>query len=265
MQDLSVEVLMAVMNSNCKDSISYSNLQSDAIIINQCEINKYEEEKIEDSIVRFFSVNDRGLSRSRNLALDLAKGDICLICDDDVKYIDGYVEIVKKAFSEIKDADIIIFDSLMKKRNGEFQSCGFQMVKRIPRYKTYASCLIAFKREKIQKNQIHFNTNFGTGSGKYSMGEEAIFLRECYKCGLKAYIFPSVIHEWDFSETTWFEGYNRKYFNDIGAYLAESFPYAKHFVKYYYPLRLHKECNLRAFDVIKYINEGIRNYRINTK
>ena len=256
-----VEVLLSTMFEDSMDIIDRANIQSDVVVINQCDKNEYKEKKTDYGTVRFFSTTDRGLSRSRNMALALSTGDVCLICDNDVEYMNGYVEIVNKAFIEVPDADVLIFDSLLTTRDGEVKTRGFTKIKKVSRYKTYSSCFIAFKRDKIQFNQIFFNTKFGTGSGIYKMGEEAVFLRECYKKGLKAYTYPAVIHKWDFSETTWFEGYNEKYFNDIGAFVAESYPFLKHFVKWYYPIRLGKEADMSILSMMKFINQGIKSYK----
>ena len=49
------------------------------------------------------------------------------------------------------------------------------------------------------------------------MGEENIFLFDCLKSGLKIYYEPQVIAKLHMNESTWFSGYNKKYFLDRGA------------------------------------------------
>ncbi|WCM69758.1 hypothetical protein LZD60_14275 [Clostridium perfringens] len=44
------------------------------------------------------------------MALLNANADICILCDDDVVYVDNYVDIVKRAFEEVDDADVIVFN-----------------------------------------------------------------------------------------------------------------------------------------------------------
>ena len=46
---------------------------------------------------------ERGLSKSRNLAIANAKTDICLICDDDEIFVDNYEEIILNAYYENKN------------------------------------------------------------------------------------------------------------------------------------------------------------------
>ena len=260
-----IEVLLSTMYKESLDFLSDLNIQTDVVIVNQTDKQNYIVDRYKDNNVIFISTFDRGLSRSRNKALENASADICLICDDDVQYLDGYGEIVIKAFNDIKDADIIIFDSIMTYRDGKTCTKGFKKIEKVHKFKTFSSVLIAFKRKSIIENNIRFNEDFGTGSGKYEMCEDSIFLRDCYKKGLKAYIYPRVIHKCIYGESTWFKGYNEKYFFDIGAYLAQSFKKTKFLVKWYYPIRMYKLSNLKWYEIIKFINAGITGFNKNMK
>lgn len=53
--------------------------------------------------------NERGLSRSRNLAIMNADCDISVISDDDEIFIDGFEKTIVEAYNKLPDADIIIF------------------------------------------------------------------------------------------------------------------------------------------------------------
>ena len=52
----------------------------------------------------------RGLSNSRNMALENAEDDICILCDDDVVYCDRYAELVEEALEKVPDADMMVFN-----------------------------------------------------------------------------------------------------------------------------------------------------------
>ena len=123
------------------------------------------------------SVKERGLARSRNLALDNALGDICLFCDDDEKLVCGYDTIIQKAFNDIKKADIIAFDYSEDKdyihRYNKLLYYG-SGEGRAPLFKTYASVQICFRRERIINSGVKFDINFGAGSGKIGAGEETV-------------------------------------------------------------------------------------------
>lgn len=80
---MKVEVLASVMNASLRETVQHMNLQSDAVIINQCDRFGQEEMQIsqengEARIIRFYSFPDRGIGRSRNEAILRARGDICL-------------------------------------------------------------------------------------------------------------------------------------------------------------------------------------------
>ncbi len=109
-----------------------------------------------------------------------------------------------------------------------------------PRYKSYGSVCITFRLKSIQKANIFFNVLFGSGS-IYESGEESLWLREARKKGLKVYLYPAVIASVDYSKSTWFRGYNEKFFYDKGAFLAAAYPFLKRVFKYYYVIRLRKK------------------------
>ena len=90
---MKVEVLASVMNTTLPETVEHMNLQSDAVIINQCDRLAYEEMKIaghggsaeadprEEYLIRYYSFPERGIGRSRNEAILRAEGDICLFSD----------------------------------------------------------------------------------------------------------------------------------------------------------------------------------------
>ena len=55
---------------------------------------------------------DRGLSKSRNLAIKNAIGDICLIADDDVVLEKDFHESILSSYESLSDADLISFKTL---------------------------------------------------------------------------------------------------------------------------------------------------------
>ena len=83
---MKVEVLASVMNASLPETVQHMNLQSDAVIINQCDRLGQEEMQISpgNGRIRFCSFPDRGIGRSRNEAILRAEGDICLFSDADI-------------------------------------------------------------------------------------------------------------------------------------------------------------------------------------
>ena len=54
------------------------------------------------------------------------------------------------------------------------------------------------------------------GGAKYSNGEDSLFIMECIKKGLKILALPISIGREEERESTWFKGYNKKFFYDRG-------------------------------------------------
>ena len=80
---MNLEVLLSCMYQEDMGIAVRARVQSDLLIINQCNKNGIDE--VTDGVhhIRMISSTERGLSKSRNMALENACGDICLICDDD--------------------------------------------------------------------------------------------------------------------------------------------------------------------------------------
>ena len=60
-----------------------------------------------------------------------------------------------------------------------------------------------------------FSLLFG-GGARYSNGEDSLFLAECSRKGLKVYKAPVTIGKENGRPSTWFHGYNEKFFYDRG-------------------------------------------------
>ncbi|MGI6701987.1 MAG: glycosyltransferase family 2 protein [Christensenellales bacterium] len=220
---MKVEVLVATMHQKDHSLIEIMNIQTDAIIINQCDKEEYKEFEHNGRIIKFISNKERGLSRSRNLAIRHATDDICVIADDDIVYENGYESEIIKAYEEIPEADIIVFD--VSKLNSTqssmlFGEHPFRM--RMRKALRVNSIRITFKRQSIINKGIEFNNVFGAGS-IHNHGEENIFIKTCIKKGLKIFYYPYKIATITHRESTWFKGYDEKYFYDIGAIYYELF------------------------------------------
>lgn len=166
-----------------------------AIVINQC--NKINANDVSvtfcNSNIRIFSVNEIGLSKSRNLALSYSDADICVLCDDDYIYTENCLEIITNAYSKLTYADIITFQSLnvengkprKKYKNSIFKHSLFNL-------SSVSSSEITFKLDSIKNNRLFFDENYGLGSYNLS-GEDGIFLMDAFRSGLKIFHYPEFI------------------------------------------------------------------------
>ena len=80
------------------------------------------------------------------------------------------------------------------------------------RYPTYS---MTVRRERLLAKNVWFSLLFG-GGAKYSNGEDSMFIWDCLKKGLKAIALPVMIGKEEARPSTWFNGYNEKFFFDRG-------------------------------------------------
>ena len=212
---MKIQLLVATMNQCDYSLLDKMNVQSDAIIGNQCERNSIESFEYKGYRIKYLNFDERGVGLNRNNALMRADGDICLLADDDMRYVDNYPYIVSKAFEEIPSADLIVFNI-----DGNVDSRPDALVPkqiRFYNYMRYGTARIAFRMSSIRNQGIFFNLCFGGGT-KHGHGEDTLFLTDCLRKGLKIYAVPvNLATLMDERESTWFKGYDEKYLRDQGA------------------------------------------------
>lgn len=223
---MKLEVLMSTMNQSDFGLVEKANLNTDTIIINQTNFNKYAEKKIRGNIFRMYSYNELGVGRSRNTALLRSEADICLIADDDITYNDNYEKIILESFKDNPNVDSIIFniDFIDKKKKYRKKNKN-QVINKI-NFMKHGGPKIAFKREKIIEKNIYFSLLFGGGS-KYGSGEDSLFIKEMLNSNLNVISVDKTIGVIDNTkrDSTWFTGFNEKYLLDKGALFLNLFPY----------------------------------------
>lgn len=220
---MNLQILLSTMHQNDHSLLEKMNIQSDSIIINQCNKNEVERFTYKGFLINFLSLSERGIGLSRNTALMRATAEICLFADDDVKYVNGYKDIICEAFKNNPSADIIIFNVpsannergqhfIKKNKKLSFRNCF--------RFGTYQ---IAIRLNSIRKSNVHFSLLFG-GGAKYSAGEDSLFLGESLKKGLKIYSSVETIGVVSHQDSTWFKGFTNKFFIDKGVFYATLSP-----------------------------------------
>ncbi len=211
---MTVQVLVATMNQTDYSLLDKMNIQTDAIIGNQCDKNEISEFDYKGNKIKWLSFAERGVGLNRNNTLMRATADICVLADDDMVFNDGYLQLVEKAYSEIPDADLIIFnlDENPIKAYKNTKIC--KITKR--NYGKYGAARITMRRERVFLKSVSFNLLFG-GGAKYSAGEDTLFLKKCLDSGLKIYAVPYALAFLnDDRPSTWFNGFTDKYFLDKG-------------------------------------------------
>ena len=218
-----LEVLMSVMHQS-DFSIAYkSKIDSDLLIINQCDVDRYDECEVDGHLWRMISTTDRGLSKSRNMAIDNARGDVCLLCDDDEVFVPGYAEGILRAYEEIGCASAVVFN--VERINYTMKKTYYKITetRETPKYRGYSSQMLSFDLKQIREHGIRMNERFGSGT-EWGGGEEILFEQDIKKSGLRLYEHPFTISTVDYAGgSAWFHGYDEKYFYNLGAFIGFQF------------------------------------------
>lgn len=230
---MGVEVLASVMHQKPEIIAEQMKLDSDAVIINQCDCLDYAEIERNGHRIRFYSFPERGVGKSRNAAIERADGDICLFSDADIVYEPGYAEAIEKAFAENTDADMILFNIeveesrrtyfITERKRVHWYNCG-----------RYGAVSFAIRRRVLEESGVRFSLLFG-GGARFSNGEDSLFLKELMDRGYKVYTEPVTIGREEGGDSTWFAGYNEKFFHDRGVlyhflYGGMAIPFALRFL-----------------------------------
>lgn len=212
--NMQVQVLASVMKQTMEELVRHMNLSSDAVIINQCDCLKQEEMEFRGRRVRFFSFPDRGIGRSRNEAIIRADKDICLFSDEDIVYEEGYEEAIVAEFQRNSKADMILFNISVEESRRTYH---ITERKRVHWYNCgrYGAVSFAVRRESLLASGVTFSLLFG-GGARYSNGEDSLFLKEFMSKGYRIYTAPVTIGREEAGDSTWFAGYNEKFFHDRG-------------------------------------------------
>lgn len=201
------EILLSCMNQKNMNIIKESNINCATLIINQCDNN----DTIKLNKIKMINTIDRGLSKSRNLALRETEAEICLLADDDEVFVDNVEKLIINAYKKISDADLIIFKmtnypSKLGRKERKLKKLDLLRI---------SSWQISFKIKSIRDKNIKFDEKLGAGTGNGS-GEENEFLLKCYSHGLNIYYVPLDIAKVAQEESTWFKGYTEEYFFNRG-------------------------------------------------
>lgn len=146
-------------------------------------------------------ITGKGIAKSRNNAINFAKGDIGLLSDDDVTYRNSDFDTLKKIFLQHHQVDVAIFKIRTPLGEAEYRPFPDKIVeyKNVPRA---SSIQIAFRINSIKQNHIWFDERFGVGQPLLINSEEQLFLHDCINSGLKMVFFPEYVVEHPYVSTS---------------------------------------------------------------
>lgn len=259
---MTLEVLVAAVEQNVDELIRSMKIDSDAVIVNQCN-NNYTK-MLDDGIKHVLEIGmkARGVGISRNTAILNARADILLFSDQDIVYEKGYAIEIEKNFAMHPEADMILFNIQVGEERKTYENLTW---KRVHWYNCgrYGAVSFAIRREKLLQSRVMFSQLFG-GGAKYSAGEDSLFLKDLMDRGVKVYASPILIGREEEGDSTWFKGYDEKFFFDRGVLYKQLYgimakPWAVRF------LLAHKDKLCTKYtvkDAYRIMKKGIKNRSI---
>ena len=207
-----LEILLSCMHQSDDTLVHQSNITGDVLVVNQCDWDGETVCPTQHGKARIICNPDRGLTKSRNLAIEKSQADICLLCDDDEQFAPDYEQTIINAYRAHPQADIIAFKVM-----GQPKTLPDRVMRlRFPKVLNVSSWQISFRRESLIKTGVRFDELLGAGSGN-GAEEELKFLLDCQRAGLKIWYVPEVIATVGQGDSTWFHGFDREFFYNRGA------------------------------------------------
>lgn len=262
-QDL--EILVSTMNRNTLDFLipmfPFCHFSDFSILI----VNQTDENNLLVSgypTIRVINSFEKGLSKSRNLALKNAIGKIILIADDDVVYKKDFDSAIVQAYNQYGNKAVISF--CIEKPNGLLFKKYFPKAKMnlgLMELFNVLSIEISLNKSVLDKIGVKFDENFGLKSA-FEMGEEAIFLSDIKNKFQQITFVPSVIASHpEVSSTDKFDFAQRYYIQGAFLYRVLKVDYFMGLVtKLFFDLK-HKKLKLNQISIaIKNANRGKMDY-----
>ena len=212
---MTFEILVSSVQKDARELVSQMNISSDAVIMSQGEKEDSSEVfMLGEKRITSLKSASKGVGLSRNTVFEHAAADVVLFADEDIVYENDYEAKVLKEFYDHQDADMILFNVKVCDERKTYWNTKYAPVKwyNCGRYPAYA---IAARNGALKISGVKFSLLFG-GGAKYSNGEDSLFLNDCLKAGMKIFASPVVIGEEIPRPSTWFFGYNDKFFYDRG-------------------------------------------------
>ena len=249
-----LQVLLVTMHQTDFSILEKLNYRGSIVIANQADREQIETR----GQAKMITTATRGVGLNRNIALLAADGDILLLADDDMRYNDGMEEAVLAAFRENPQADALIF-GLDIVRGGEVTERRRLKNKRLRFWNSmrYGAVRIAVRRKALLDNNILFHQRFGGGC-PFSAGEDSLFLKACFDAGLKIYGHEYALGQCCKDSSSWFVGYNEKYFYDKGVLVRRLFPVLWPVMGLYFALNFKRETKVSPLGRLRLVYAGIR-------
>lgn len=260
------KIAVLVSTLNCNDItklLDDLNINSDCIVVNQCDIKNEEmiDRKYKGHRLRIINSPERGLSNSRNKAIKNIFSDIDIIvfADDDERLSNDYASKIIEKYNSNLIADGIVFN--VKRTNGNLNK---KIGKTINQVNLFRACSVSLSFKYMSIKNIKFDNRFGTGSGGYVCGEENIFVSDCLKNKNKIYTSNYIMCELTGTRpSTWFNSIDEKLLHAKGACFKRIHRYLYPLFNLDFAIRKFNEykCNFNFFNALKILFDGSNSFQ----
>lgn len=211
---MSLQLVIAAVEKNTEELLQQMVVDSDAVLVKQCNHDAKHEMPWNHHTIQVVEISSRGVGINRNTGILHSTADILVFADQDMIYEKDYAAKIETEFTNHPEADMILFNVEVGEDRKTYENTVW---KRVHWYNCgrYGAVSIAIKRKKLLESRVMFSQLFG-GGAKYSAGEDSLFLKDLMDRGIRVYASPIVIGREDDSESTWFKGYDEKFFYDRG-------------------------------------------------
>lgn len=141
--------------------------------------------------VKITTIEGRGLSANRNNAIKHATGDLLIISDDDASYSIQRLNTIRNIALKNPQADVLTFmvDTPLKTYLHSYPSNSFVYPARPKGFYYNSNEIVLRGRLKYPL----FDTRFGLGSKNLQMGEEEVFIHDCYLKKMRIEFYPFLL------------------------------------------------------------------------
>ncbi len=174
--------------------------------------------------IRIVIAAGKGLGANRANCLTHARGEWCLIADDDLVFdIDAIKRLIQKV-----DANPDLDFALARSSGPDNKTFPLEEYPVFPlrrrHFVTEFEMLVNL--DAVRRANINYNPNFGAGSKVYTAGEGAVFMYDMKRKGLKGRYFPITIVDHPGLTTSERIAMNRGVLKSVGVVAALEYPFS---------------------------------------
>lgn len=255
---MKLQVLVATMGQQDTTLAEKMNIRCDAVLANQADREETVCVDTPYGQVQMITTPTRGVGLNRNIALSAATGDILLLADDDVVYRDDMPQEVIRAFERHPEADVLLFGMDMVRDGAVFETRQEPFHRlRVWNAMKYGAVRMAIRRSSFEQHGIRFHQSFGGGC-PFSAGEDSLFMKACLDKRMAVYAHPYVLGACCKDSSSWFVGYNEKYFYDKGVLVRHLFPRMAYVAALYFGAYFKRETTVGLWRRLRLVYAGVR-------